>query len=433
MGNQLPSNGKRSEKRFASIDYFRITILGFALTALWSSLHSIILPIRLLAYVPESQKNTYLGLLTFTGLVIAMFVQPIAGACSDFTNSRWGRRQPYILLGMLFALILLPEIGIASNYIAILVVYCFLQVSTNTAQASYQAFIPELVPANKRGLASGVKSIMEVLGGVALVRLAAYFMGRYFTGGGEYWIWITLGALMAVTLIATIVTVLTVKESPSTCRSELSLFIMWQSFKIDLKVHRDFVWFLFSRALLGIPGVALQIFALYYLKDVVGIPNPASAAGNLLLVVGICLLAATYPAGRLSDLLGRKPIVIGSGILGAVSIMILYFSRNYSQIMLAGALLGVANGALLSGSWALATDLARSGNGEEAKYLGLTNLAMAGGSALARLIGPVIDFFNGMNQGLGYQVMLMLCFISFIAGTIFIGKIKMLNKVLKES
>jgi MFS family permease len=90
--------------------------------------------------------------------------------------------------------------------------------------------------------------------------------------------------------------------------------------------------------------------------------------------------------------------------------------------MLSGAVLGIANGALLSGSWALATDLVTKS--EEARYLGLTVLAMAGGSALARLIGPVIDFFNNISSGLGYQVMLLVCFICFIAGTLLIIKIR---------
>jgi MFS family permease len=156
--------------------------------------------------------------------------------------------------------------------------------------------------------------------------------------------------------------------------------------------------------------------------DVVGIPNPASVTGNLIVVVGICLLLTAYPAGRLSDRIGRKPIVIASGILGAIGILALFFSRSYLQLMFSGALIGMANGALLSGSWALATDLAV--NGEEAKYLGLTNLAMAGGSALARLIGPVIDLFNNMREGLGYQVMLLICFVSLVIGTVIIMKVK---------
>ena len=429
MIKQKTSGSDRGEKQFGAIDYFKITILGFALTALWSSLGSILLPIRILAYVPESQKNTYLGLLTFAGLVVAIIVQPIAGTCSDCTNSHWGRRRPYILLGMFLALIVLPGIGLASTYIAVFVVYCLLQVCTNTAQASYQAFIPELVPENKRGLASGVKSMLEVIGGVAMVRVTAYFMGRYYGGGGEFWMWIALFALMTVILIATIITAITVKEQPSTYGPRLSKSVFRQRFRIDFKVHRDFGWFLAARGLLGIPGVALQIYALYYLMDVIGIPNPASVAGNLLVVVGICLLLTAYPAGRLSDRIGRKPIVIASGILGALGIVALFFSRNYLQIMFSGALLGISNGALLSAGWALATDLAV--NGEEAKYLGLTNLAMAGGSALARLVGPVIDFFNGISQGLGYQVMLLVCLISFIIGVVLIIKVKQ-NKSLAE-
>jgi len=139
-------------------------------------------------------------------------------------------------------------------------------------------------------------------------------------------------------------------------------------------------------------------------------------------VVGICLLLTAYPAGRLSDRIGRKPIVIASGILGAIGIMTLFFSRSYLQLMFSGALIGMANGALLSAGWALATDLAV--NGEEAKYLGLMNLAVAGGSALARLIGPVIDLCNNIRQGLGYQVMLLICFTSLIAGTLILIKVK---------
>ena len=50
-------------KRFGSADYFKITILGFALAALWQSMHTIILPLRLLDFVAESEKNTYLGML----------------------------------------------------------------------------------------------------------------------------------------------------------------------------------------------------------------------------------------------------------------------------------------------------------------------------------------------------------------------------------
>ena len=76
----------------------------------------------------------------------------------------------------------------------------------------------------------------------------------------------------------------------------------------------------------------------------------------------------------------------------------------------------------MSSQWALATDLV--GKGEEAKYLGLVNLVVAGGGALARLIGPVIDFFNGYSPNLGYSVMFLFCFICFVVGSLLLVKIK---------
>ena len=408
---------------FAGIDYVKITVFGFALTALWSSLHTIVLPLRLLDFVPEASKNTYLGYLTFAGLVLAMLVQPIIGARSDRSGFRWGRRKPYILVGAVAALLLLPGIGLWSSYALIFVFYCLLQVATNTAQGPYQGFIPDLVPTNKRGRASGVKSLLEVLGGAALVLLSGNFMDRYSPGDQAYWLWLTLGVLGAVLLVATLVTLLAVRERPGTSAPRTPLLPdLVRSFRINVKQEPDFAWFLVSRGMMAIPGVILQTFALYYLADVIGVDSPAEAAANLLIAVGVGLVVTVYLAGRLSDRVGRRPIVVASGLLGAVGVILLYFSHDLTTVLASGAVIGLANGALLSAAWALAADLAPRNAG--ARYLGLTNLALAAGSALARLIGPVIDFFNRYGENLGYSVMLLVCLVCFIAGSLLVLKVK---------
>ncbi len=159
---------------FRRWDYVKITILGFATTALWQSLHSIILPQRLLDFVPEAQKNTYLGIITLCGLLLAMFAQPIAGAISDRSTFKWGRRRPYIFWGMIISILLLPGFALAGSFAAIFVVYCLLQVAANTAQGPYQAFLPEMVPEKKRGMASGFRSLFELTGGVGFVLFAGW-------------------------------------------------------------------------------------------------------------------------------------------------------------------------------------------------------------------------------------------------------------------
>ncbi|MFC1916037.1 MFS transporter [Chloroflexota bacterium] len=408
---------------FRRLDYLKITIFGFAIAALWSSLHSIVLPLRLLDFVAESQKNTYLGLLTFAGLMLAMTVQPIAGVISDRSRFSWGRRRPYILLGTIATIVLLPGIGLLGSYAAIFIIYCLLQVSSNTAQGPYQAFIPDLVPEGKRGLASGVKSLLEITGGIALVRLVGHLMGQYATGETSPWLWLVLGILAFILLGAMVTTVLTVKEKPGNGDPQVSLFsALSRSFRIDIKTHPDFVLFLVSRLLIFMALATIQTFALYYLRDVIGVTNPATATADLLIAAGIGMLIAVYPAGRLSDRIGRRPVVISSGLFGALGILVIFFSPSYGYIIFGGAILGIATGAFMSSNWALATDLVA--RGEEARYLGLTNVATAGGAALSRLIGPVIDFFNIYTPGLGYQIMLGACFSYFIIGSLLLFKVK---------
>ncbi len=82
----------------------------------------------------------------------------------------------------------------------------------------------------------------------------------------------------------------------------------------------------------------------------------------------------------------------------------------------------MAIGAFNSANWALATDLVP--RGEEARFLGVANMATAGGGALARAIGPAIDFFNQRGPGTGYDFMLFVCIVYFVAGAVLVFKVR---------
>jgi Na+/melibiose symporter-like transporter len=408
---------------FRRVDYIKITLFGFALTALWQSLHTIIIPLRLLDFVPETQKNTYLGLLTLSGLFLAMLVQPIAGAISDRSGFRWGQRRPFILIGGVAALLIIPGIGLAGGFAAIFIVYCWLQLASNTAQGPFQAFIPDLVPQDKHGLASGVKALFEIVGGVILVYLASIFMDRYFAGEGSWWLWLVLGILGIVLLGTMMVTLITVKEAPAIAvgRRASLLAALSQTIK-GVTANRDMMWFLASRLLVYMAFATIQQFALYFLSDVVGVTNPAEATARFSIFAVVGMLIVVWPAGYLSDRIGRKPVIVTSGLLGALGIAIIALSQQYGTILWAAGIIGMAMGTFNSTNWALATDLVAEG--EEARYLGIANMATAGGAALARAIGPAIDFFNSQSPDLGYQFMLLVCLAYFIIGSVLITRIK---------
>jgi Na+/melibiose symporter-like transporter len=410
--------------KFRAPDYLKITVLGFALAAVANAMHAIILPIRIEDFVGSAQKNTYLGLITFAGLIIAILVQPVAGAISDRAGFHWGRRRPFILIGILAAVIFLLGTGSGGSFAALFIFWCLTQVGLNTAQGPFQAFIPDLAPEKKRGLASGVKSFLEIAGGVALLRVVANLMSNYSTGTNSRWLWLSLGLLGLVMLVMLAITLFTVKEKPG--RSGLSFrwsSILADSFRINVKANSAFVLFLVSRLLFLMALTALQTFALYYFQDVIGFSNPAGVTADLVTTVGVAMLIVVYPAGRFSDRLGRRPILVVCGLLAALGIALIFFFPVYHLILFAGVLIGIAAGAFFSTNWALATDLVPKA--EAARYLGLTNLATAGGAALARLIGPVIDFFNGRATNSGYSVLLGACFVFFLLSSLLVWRIKL--------
>ena len=414
----------RNAAPFRRLDYLKITLFGFALTALWQSLHTIVLPLRILDFVPESQKNTSLSLLTLSGLLLAMFVQPLAGAVSDRSRFSRGRRRPYLVLGAFLALVLIPGFGYAGGYAAVFLVYCLLQLSINIAQGPYQAFIPELVPDHKRGRASGVKGLLEITGGISLVYVASVFMDRYSAGLGAHYLWLVLGILMVVVFITATATVLLVKEprvSAPPPRTPL-METIYCTFRKDIWTNRGFVWFLLSRLLVFMAFTTIQQFALYYLQDVIGVADPAVATFRFAAIAVVAMLAVVWPAGYLSDLIGRRLFTASAGLLGAVGIAVIALSQEYNSVLWAAGIIGASMGMFNSSNWALATDFAPKG--EEARYLGVANMATAGGAVLARVIGPGIDFFNARDPLSGYTFMLMMCLAYFLIGAALVWKIR---------
>ena len=405
---------------FRRWDYVKITILGFAITALWQSLHSIILPLLILDFIPEDQKSTYLSSLVAGGLLFAMFVQPIAGDISDSSNFKWGRRRPFILIGILAVILLLPGISLAGSFAAIFVVVCLLQVAANIAQGPYQAFIPEMVPAEKRGMASGFRGLFELAGGIAFVVIAGRCYNETSGLGG---LWLVLGSLGFVLLVAMFATVFLVREPPALAVRRRSPFAtLSHAFSKDVWKNPSFIWFLLSRLLVYMAFTTIQQWALYYLKDVVGVPDPSASVANFIAVGAVAMIIVVWPAGYLSDRIGRKSLTVISGLLGALGIGIIALVHEEGIILWAAGIIGVAMGIFNSTNWALATDFVPKN--EEARYLGIANMATAGGAVLARVIGPAIDAINRVSANSGYAFMLIMCVVYFIGGAVFVLGVK---------
>ena len=407
-------------RRLRTTDYFSISVYWFALSCLWNSVHPIILPMLVPFMAPENLKGSALGIMTSIGLILAVIVQPAAGAISDRSTSRWGRRRPYILLGTLFDLLFLLGIALAGNYWLLLAAYLLLQFSSNMAHGPYQGLIPDLVPQDRRGAASGAKQLAEILGIVVTSKVTAYFMGQ-----GQ--LWAALGTIGALLLITMLITIFAIREEPlSRPLPKPSAITRPRRFNVD------YIWLLISRLFVLLGMNLVRNFALYFLEDVLHMPDPVAATGDLLAIIALCILVIAYPAGHLSDKIGRKRMNIISALLGAVGAFLLAFARGnvllsimgleFNDVLLYGSIIGLSAGIYLSANWALATDLIPEE--EAAGYLGISNLATAGAGVVAGLGGPLIDLFNAREPGLGYTALFLTACMVYLLGAVVLIKIR---------
>ncbi len=415
-------------------DYFTLNAYWFALSFLWNSMGPILLPTLVPLLVPEAQKGSALGIISALGLIIAIIVQPVAGAWSDGRTTRWGKRRPYIVGGTLFDVVFLLTMAFAGNYIVLLIGYLLLQTSSNIAHGPYQGYIPELVPEAKRGAASGVARFLEIVG----IIVTSLVVGNW-VGQGQ--IVLSFVAIIFFLLFMMAITALFVTEvpfegagTPSTASSTppaktagsaqhaLSLRTIFYS--------RDFFLWLVSRLLILLGGNLVRNYALYFLKDVLKLANPAAEVGNLLAIIAVAIVIVVYPAGALSDRIGRKWLIVASGVLGAIGALLLMTATTLTMVLLDGAVIGVSIGIFLSVNWAWATDLIPADEG--GRFLGISNLATAGSGVLAGIGGFMLDFFNAQSPNLGYTALYLTAAICYVLGTLVAFGVKETRGLKKE-
>jgi MFS family permease len=412
-------------KKFRAFDLVAVNAYWFGLSIMWNGLHVIILPAVLLNYVPENLKNTYLGLLTFVGLIIAMIVQPISGSVSDRWRSRWGRRRPLVTLGTTLDFIFLAILGWAGGLLWLAIGYIGLQFTSNIAHGPAQGLLPDKIPPEKHGAASGVKNLLDMAGLV----VASLVMGNLLDPDAPNAL-IPLGVVVVALLIGTVITVFWVREEPTNpvqLKTPQTSGVEPSPIRTRLpQLTRDspYTWLIVSRFIFLVGIYDIQVFAQYYIRDVISTDNPIKLTGDLLASITLALIASALIGGWVGDRFGHKKVQYASSAIGSVGCLLLLMARDANTLLVTGAFTGVGIGLFITANWALLNrfaPLAQAG-----VYLGLTNLATAGSGALGRLMGPVIDWLNNANPGAynGYAAMFILGAVCTGLSALLLGKVQ---------
>ncbi|WP_411135340.1 MFS transporter [Streptomyces sp. C10] len=337
---------------------------------------------------PGTAKESVLAWVTGAGAAVSMVANPLFGALSDRTASRFGRRAPWILAGVLGgagALVLLAGAGTVP---AMALGWCLVQLTLNAAFAAITAAVPDRVPQRQRGAVGGWLGAAQILGvvaGTGLATVAGGVVAGYLACAG----FVVLGALPYVLLHRDPVL-------PAARRPALTWRAVLAGFWISPRRHPDMGWAWLTRFLINLGNALALLYLLYYLRDVLHRPDPDGGVLVLTAVNAVTLLGTVVVGGLWSDRVGRRqPFVLGAGVIMTAATGLLAGWQTWPGALCAAALLGVGFGVFTSVDFALMTEVLPAA-AHRGKDMGLINIANALPQVAApALAAPIVQHLGG--------------------------------------
>ncbi len=373
-----------------------LSIYWLGLSCIWAGL-DVILAGRLEyeGLVPAGTEGGALVRIGILGAFVAAFLQPTVGAVSDYTTSRWGRRKPYILVGSLLDVLFLVGIATSNSVLMLAVFVLLLQASSNSAQGPFQGYVPDLVAEPQVGLASALLGIFSVLGIVTgtVVGSIGVFLHQYGLAT------VGLGLIEVATMLVVFYRVHEGRAAKDR-RGMSWLRVAGSAWGLDILKQRSFMWLLGSRFFFLMAGGVLMKLALFYVSRSLGQSQQQTA--TLVAVIPVIVIAATalaiVPSARISDLVGRKPVIWVACAVGAGGMLVVMLAPGIPVAFAGTAMYGIAAGIFLAVDWALMTDIIPKAS--SGRYMGLSNVATATSGIVGLAVGATLmDVVGGPGQG----------------------------------
>jgi MFS family permease len=410
----------------------------------WQALITIVLPSMVVKFLGEPNKAFNLAMVLVWGTAVAVIVNPLTGAISDYVTFRMGRRRPFLIIGTIFNVIALVLFAFAPAWfsstgllISFIVLFLLLQLSNNVANAPWGAIIADKVPQSQRGITAGFKGLFTLLGtgaGAVVAGIIVNQNDRLPIYRNEI---VQIFLLIALVQIAfAIYTVIAVKETPLQTEAKFELRSVLQRFWFKPGQYPDLSWVLLAHLIImmGIWG-ALD-FLQYYFGDVLSGPGgQISLLGakfsveffNGTLFQPVLLIAAlptSLIAGWVSDRYGRKGLVYLSGAVMSVVCFIFIFLQSPPFALIAGIFFGIGYGAYASVDWALVCDVLPPTD-EAGKFLGLwSTMGIIPQVLGATLDAVILQVLHNVPNHFGYTILFLVTVVYFVLGTVIIRQVR---------
>ncbi|MFI6071751.1 MFS transporter [Actinoplanes sp. NPDC051343] len=389
-----------------------IALLSLANLGLWMGYFGplqVLLPNQV-EDIAGAQKTTALGIVTGVGALVAVLAGPIAGALSDSTRLRTGRRHTWIASGAVVGLAGLALLPHQHTVAGLTVWWCVAQAGLNTMQAGLTAVVPDRTPVRQRGLVSGWVGLTQSLGVVAGVLLVTAVVTGLVSG------YLLIGVLVPLTALPF---VLATPDPPVGRTPRFTAASLWSSFRFSVRRNPDFAWAWATRFLVQLGNAMATLYLLYFLRDRVHYEHAEDGLAILIVVYTAATVLTVVAGGVLSDRSGRrKPSVIVSGYVMALACLILAVWPTWTGALVAAVVLGLGFGVYLSVDQALITQVLPTEQ-DRARDLGIINIA----NSAPQVLGPALAFPIVAYLG-GYTVLYVIVAGVTVLGSVLVTRIR---------
>ncbi|WP_407885652.1 MFS transporter [Levilactobacillus sp. N40-8-2] len=360
----------------------------------YAGLNVTLLPAQINSVDPV-HKVQWIAMFATVAMIVAAIANLVAGALSDRTRTRFGKRTPWIVLGTLATVVLLFAISMSHTIPMLLLFWSLYQISLNCVVASVAALLADVVDPKLRGTVSTFMGIGTTVGNYGSGLIAAHFIVHIRVG-----IWVF--ALLAVIIEGLAIFLIKEPGNKEVARPEVKKLIdVVKMFSLPKKGAHDFYYALIGRFLMiagthMILGYQLYIFT-DYMKLSSGETGSYIARMSSIMLIGgvICC----FFAGPIADKIGHYKLpVVGTTITVAIGAVIPFFTPDPWTMMAFAVIAGFSMGVYNAVDQALLVSILPNKD-EAAKDLGILNLA----NTVGNIMGPVLA--STVISVLGYKFM----------------------------
>lgn len=366
-------------------------------------------------------NETFSGAIMAADNVLALFLLPIFGGISDRTDTRLGKRMPFILFGTGCAIILLNILPLLDNgfaaapstfkLVSFVIVLGLLLIAMGTYRSPAVALMPDVTPKPLRSKGNAIINLMGAVGGILYLAVAAVMYPNSKVQGLAHVNYQPLFLVVsAIMFVAVGVLFLTIKEPKLTAENrELETkHPEWNLARDDgsgnqvlpAPVKRSLGFLLASIALwfAGYNGVTTWFTT--YISVVMG--QGLGGASTCLLVATAGAIVSYIPIGALASKIGRKKTIMGGIILLAACFLLGFvLTTVYSSInavmFVVFALVGLAWAAINVNSLPMVVEMCKGS--DIGKFTGYYYTA----SMSAQIITPILA--GTLMRHISYQIL----------------------------